>query len=96
MKTIQILAGLVLAIAFVQGASAQNNELNWTMERAVRQLDRQGSDLESVLAEVDVDRAGLVQDSEITGHEQEPWIDADDELPVVLVVGPIGRGCGGL
>lgn len=25
------------------------------MERAVRQLDRQGSDLESVLAEVDMD-----------------------------------------
>jgi outer membrane lipoprotein-sorting protein len=61
MKTIQILAGLVLAITFAPNANGQNNELNWTMERAVSQLDRQGSDLESVLAEVDVDWTGQAQ-----------------------------------
>ena len=42
-------------------AAAQQNELNWTLERAIQQLDRQGSDVESVLAEVDVDWEGPTQ-----------------------------------
>ena len=52
------------AIALAAAASAplagaqENNELGWTMDRAIEQLDRQGSDLQSVLAEVDVDWTG--------------------------------------
>lgn len=34
---------------------AQTNELNWTMERAIKQLDHQGDDFESLLAEADVE-----------------------------------------
>jgi len=49
---------VVLALAAATVASAQENELAWTMERAIKQLDRQGSDFESVLAEVDVDWSG--------------------------------------
>ncbi len=52
------LTGLLLALTVAFGASAQQNELNWTMERAIKQLDRQGSDLESVLADVDIEWAG--------------------------------------
>jgi outer membrane lipoprotein-sorting protein len=48
---------MVLALTAVT-ASAQQNELAWTMERAIKQLDRQGSDFESVLADVDVDWSG--------------------------------------
>lgn len=51
-------AGILIALAIAAGASAQQNELNWTMERAVKQLDRQGSDLESVLADVEIEWAG--------------------------------------
>jgi outer membrane lipoprotein-sorting protein len=40
----------------------QNNELGWTMDRAIRQLDQQGSDFESVLAEVDVEWSGTADD----------------------------------
>ena len=56
--------GCLLALAIAVPAVAQNNELNWTMDRAVRQLDRQGSDLESVLAEVDVEWSGSAQDAD--------------------------------
>ena len=45
---------LLLTLAATTVASAQQNELGWTMERAIKQLDRQGSDFESVLAEVEV------------------------------------------
>lgn len=42
---------------------AQENELGWTMESALKQIDRQGSDVETVLAEVEIswsgDAAGL-------------------------------------
>ncbi|HWM28672.1 MAG TPA: outer-membrane lipoprotein carrier protein LolA [Woeseiaceae bacterium] len=48
----------LLALAAAVVVSAQENELAWTMERAVKQLDRQGSDFESVLADVDVDLFG--------------------------------------
>jgi len=49
---------LLLALATTMVASAQQNELGWTMERAIKQLDRQGSDFESVLAEVVVNSSG--------------------------------------
>jgi outer membrane lipoprotein-sorting protein len=48
---------MLLALTAVT-ASAQQNELAWTMERAIKQLDRQGSDFESVLADVQVDWSG--------------------------------------
>ena len=54
MMKLQTLSGALVALVLCMPAAAQNNELNWTMDRAVRQLDRQGSDLESVLSEVDV------------------------------------------
>jgi outer membrane lipoprotein-sorting protein len=57
MKIRQGTIWMVLALTAVT-ASAQQNELAWTMERAIRQLDRQGSDFESVLADVDVDWSG--------------------------------------
>lgn len=42
----------ILLIVFIAGtASAQNNELQWTIERAIAQLNRQGSDIESVLSD---------------------------------------------
>jgi outer membrane lipoprotein-sorting protein len=62
MKVVKILVSVVLAVMFSNATFAQQNELNWTMDRAVRQLDRQGSDFESVLAEVDIDWTGQAQD----------------------------------
>jgi outer membrane lipoprotein-sorting protein len=50
LRIIVLLAGIAAATA----VTAQQNELAWTMERAVKQLDRQGSDLETVLADVDL------------------------------------------
>jgi outer membrane lipoprotein-sorting protein len=58
-------SAVVLAAALMlssQATAQQNNELGWTMDRAIRQLDRQGSDLESVLSEVDVEWAGIAED----------------------------------
>lgn len=49
-RTLTALAILSLATA----AEAQDNELGWTMDSAIKQLDRQGSDMESVLAEVSI------------------------------------------
>ena len=60
MKITKITA-LIVAFSLPTISGAQENELNWTMERAVRQLDRQGSDLESVLAEIDVNWTGSAQ-----------------------------------
>ena len=52
----------LLALMMIPCASAQqNNELGWDMDRAIRQLDRQGSDFESVLAEVDVEWDGTAE-----------------------------------
>jgi len=63
MKIVKIAAATLAAVALSPFVTAQqNNELNWTMDRAIRQLDRQGSDLESVLAEVDVDWSGQAED----------------------------------
>jgi len=54
---------LLLAMAVSKIASAQQNELGWSMERALKQLDRQGSEFESVLADVDVNLSGAEDDT---------------------------------
>jgi outer membrane lipoprotein-sorting protein len=54
MKTRYSVISMLLTLAATMVVSAQQNELAWTMERAIKQLDRQGSDFESVLAEVDI------------------------------------------
>lgn len=50
-------AAILLAPA-VATLQAQENELGWTMDSAIKQLDRQGSDVESVLAEVGIEYSG--------------------------------------
>ena len=45
----------LFAILLSGTALAQNNELGWTMESATKQLDRQGSDFETVLADIVID-----------------------------------------
>jgi len=52
MKVVRLIAGLLLAMAAMSLAQAQENELGWTMDSAIKQLDRQGKDLETVLAQV--------------------------------------------
>jgi outer membrane lipoprotein-sorting protein len=64
MKIVRILAVIVAACAAAPVAMAQTNELNWTMERAIRQLDRQASDLESILAEIDIEWTGEAQNTD--------------------------------
>lgn len=52
---------LLISVSFLVAAGttpAQENELGWTMDSAVKQLDRQGSDMETVLAEVAIDYSG--------------------------------------
>jgi len=49
----------VLLSILVGGASiAQKNELGWTMDSAIKQLDRQGSDFETALADVEIEWIG--------------------------------------
>jgi outer membrane lipoprotein-sorting protein len=55
--TKQIIAALVTLGAFAT-VPAQENELGWTMDSAVKQLDRQGSDMETVLSDVTVSYTG--------------------------------------
>ena len=45
----------LVALATAPLALAQENELAWTMERAVKQLDRQGEDFETVLADAEIE-----------------------------------------
>lgn len=49
------LAALIAAV-FVSSPAvlAQDNELSWNMESAIEQLNRQGSDFETVLAQATV------------------------------------------
>lgn len=58
-----LLAAVLLALPWA--AHAQTNELGWSMEAALKQLDRQGSDLESVFAEV-----AITRDSDAGGDER--------------------------
>jgi outer membrane lipoprotein-sorting protein len=52
-NNIRILA--VFALLISGSSLAQNNELGWTMDSALKQLDRQGSDFDTVLADVEID-----------------------------------------
>jgi len=52
MKVVKLITVLLLAMAAMSLAHAQENELGWTMDSAIKQLDRQGKDLETVLAQV--------------------------------------------
>ena len=52
MKAVRLITGVLLALAAMSLAHAQENELGWTMDSAIKQLDRQGKDLETVLAQV--------------------------------------------
>ena len=47
-RNLLLIAG---ALLLATSGFAQQNELNWTMERAIKQLDHQGEDFESMLAE---------------------------------------------
>ena len=58
MKTRTILITLASALTLATAAQAQVNELGWTMDSALKQLDRQGSDMASVLAEVAIEYDG--------------------------------------
>jgi outer membrane lipoprotein-sorting protein len=57
MKVSNLAAGFLL-FAAASLTQAQENELGWTMDSAIKQLDRQGSDLETVLAQVDIEWSG--------------------------------------
>ena len=50
LETVLMTVTSILALALP--LQAQQNELGWTMDSALKQLDRQGSDMESVLADV--------------------------------------------
>lgn len=63
MKARYWIVGLLLGLVVAVSATAQQNELGWTMERAVKQLDRQGSDFETVLSEVTVEWSGSESDA---------------------------------
>jgi outer membrane lipoprotein-sorting protein len=52
MKSISRLAMLLISSMAFTNAGAQDNELGWTMDSALKQIDRQASDVESVLAQV--------------------------------------------
>jgi outer membrane lipoprotein-sorting protein len=61
MKAAKLITGLLFALVAMSLVQAQENELGWTMKSAIKQLDRQGSDLETVLAQVDIDWSGDAQ-----------------------------------
>lgn len=54
MKATKLITALLFSVAVTSlaQAQAQENELGWTMDSAIKQLDRQGKDLETVLAQV--------------------------------------------
>jgi len=52
MKATKLITVLLFSVAATSLAQAQENELGWTMDSAIKQLDRQGKDLETVLAQV--------------------------------------------
>jgi outer membrane lipoprotein-sorting protein len=59
MNTMKIAVQTLLSmLLFSSMAQAQENELGWTMDSAVKQLDRQGSDMSTVLAEVEIAYTG--------------------------------------
>lgn len=61
MKATKLIIALLFSVAVTSLLQAQENELGWTMKSALKQLDRQGSDLETVLAQVDIEWSGEAQ-----------------------------------
>lgn len=61
MKVVRLITGLLLAMAVMSLTHAQENELGWTMDSAIKQLDRQGKDLETVLAQVAIEWSNEAQ-----------------------------------
>jgi len=61
MKATKLITVLLFSVAVTSPLQAQENELGWTMKSALKQLDRQGSDLETVLAQVDIEWSGEAQ-----------------------------------
>lgn len=61
MRIFKSITILVAVFAMAGGAAAQENELGWTMESALEQIDRQAQDMESVLAQVDIEWSGDAQ-----------------------------------
>lgn len=59
-----ILIGLIFGLTASVAANAQQNELGWTMESAMKQLDRQGSDFASLLADIEIRWSSQDQDEE--------------------------------
>ena len=58
MKRKTTLITMASVVCLAATAFAQKNELGWTMDSALKQLDRQGSDMESVLADVVIEYDG--------------------------------------
>lgn len=58
MNKMQWVAGLFFTMATISTVNAQENELGWTMESAIKQLDQQGRDFETVLAQIEVEWQG--------------------------------------
>jgi outer membrane lipoprotein-sorting protein len=94
MGTIRITAHALLATLLVVSiAQAQENELGWTMESAVKQLDRQGSDMATVLAEVEIgytgadENLGSIKRGRIyLNHDGEFRIKAEEPAGVVVLL----------
>jgi outer membrane lipoprotein-sorting protein len=49
---------MLLLLSSMSLVQAQDNELGWTMDSAIKQLDRQGDDLKTVLAQVKIEWSG--------------------------------------
>jgi len=64
MNAMRLVAGLFFTLAAVSTLNAQENELGWTMDSAIKQLDQQGRDLETVLAQIEVEWQGEDEDSD--------------------------------
>jgi outer membrane lipoprotein-sorting protein len=62
MKVAKRIAGLLFVVLTMSPVQAQENELGWTMDSAIKQLDRQGKDLETVLAQVEVEWSGEAEE----------------------------------
>ena len=58
MKIATKMIALSLGLAAFATAQSQENELGWTMDSAVKQLDRQGSDMETVLSDISITYTG--------------------------------------
>ena len=73
----------VLALLISGSSLAQNNELGWTMDSALKQLDRQGSDFETVLADVEIDWVSR-DGSTTTDNKGRIYQNADGEVRIQI------------